>query len=72
MMIIRFRNSEDHEEMLKKVKKMKKFTEELEDCLEEAMEEPDYRTPSYHREYDEDDERYESKRGRYGYNYTRR
>lgn len=71
MMIVRFRNSEDHEEMLKKVKKMKKFTEELEDCLEEAIEDTEYRSPSYHRDYDEDEERYE-KRGRYGYNFPRR
>ena len=35
--------------------------------IEEAMEEPDYRSPSYHKEYDEDDERYERRRGRYDY-----
>lgn len=61
MMIIRFRNDEDHSDMLKKVKKMKKFAEELEDCLEEAYDEPEYRA-SYRREYDEDEYR-----GRYGY-----
>ena len=38
-MVIRFKSEEDHEYLLKKVKKMKKFAEELEDCLEEAMEE---------------------------------
>ena len=44
MMILRFRNNEDHEELLMKVKRMKKFTQELEDCLEEALEDtPEYR-----------------------------
>lgn len=71
MMIVRFRDTEDHEELLKKVKKMKRFAEEIEDCLTEATEEPEYRT-LYHKDYDEDDDRYESKRGRYGYNYPRR
>ena len=38
-MVIKFKSIGEHEDLLKKVKKMKKFTEELEDCLEEAMEE---------------------------------
>lgn len=65
MMILRFKSSEDHEGLLKKVKKMKKFAEELEDCLEEVMEEgeADYRGGRY-REYDYDDE---EMKGRYGY-----
>lgn len=67
MMIVRFKSSEEHEDILKKIKKMKKFTEELEDCLEEAIEEPEYRT-AYHkdRDYDEEEDRYE-RRGRYSY-----
>jgi len=66
MMVIKFRSSEDHEDLLKKVKKMKKFTEELEECLEEASydDEPEYRGGSYRRKYDEEDTRME---GRYGY-----
>jgi len=42
MVVIRFRDDSEHEELLKKVKKMKKFTEELQDCLEEAMEDDGY------------------------------
>lgn len=65
MMVIKFRSSEEHEDLLKKVKKMKKFTEDLEECLEEAMEDDfEYRGGSYRKEYDEDDRRME---GRYGY-----
>lgn len=65
MMIVRFRSSEDHEDLLKKVKRMKKFTEEIEDCLEDAMEEgPEYRGGSYRKEDYED---YDMRGGRYGY-----
>ena len=65
MMIVKFRNSEEHEELLKKVKKMKKFTEELQECLEEAYdEEPEYRGGSYRKGDNED---YEVRGGRYGY-----
>ena len=64
-MVIKFRSSDDHKDLLHKVKKMKEFTEELEDCLEDAMEDDfDYRGGSYRKEYDEDDMRME---GRYGY-----
>lgn len=49
-----------------KVKKMRKFTEELEDILNDCYEdEPEYRG-SYRREYDEDDMR-SRMNGRYGY-----
>ena len=67
MMVIRFKSEEDHEYLLKKVKKMKKFAEELEDCLEEAMEEgeADFRGGRYR---DDDDYEESSMRGgRYGY-----
>lgn len=67
MRIIKFRNSEEHEDLLKKVKRMKKFTEELEDCLEEAMEDDgyNYRGGSYRKDYDEDE--MEMRGGRYSY-----
>lgn len=67
MIVVRFRSNDEHEDLMKKVKKMKKFTEELEECLEEAMyeeDEPEYRGGSYRKE-DWDD--YEMKNGRYGY-----
>ncbi len=64
-MVIKFRSSEDHSDLMHKVKKMRKFTEELEDILNDCYEdeEPEYRG-SYRRMYDEDDMRME---GRYGY-----
>lgn len=62
MMVIRFKSSGEHEDLLKKVKRMKKFTQELEDCLEEAMEEEyDFRG-GYRKDYDDDEM---SMRGRY-------
>ena len=73
MMIVRFRSKGDHEELLKKIKRMKKFTEELEDCLEEAYDEDyDYRETMRgsfrHSEYEDDEEpkgsRYSYRRGR--------
>ena len=64
-MIIRFRSGAEHEELLKKVKKMKKFASEIEECLEDASEESmDFRGGSYRKEYDDDEDRIE---GRYGY-----
>ena len=67
MMIVKFRSSEEHSDLLKKVKKMKKFTEELEDCLEEAMEsgEMEFRGSSYRHEYDDEED--PKMEGRYGY-----
>jgi hypothetical protein len=63
MVIVKFRTSSEHEDLLKKVKKMKKFTEEIEECLEDAMDdEMDYRG-SYRKEWDDE----ESMKGRYGY-----
>ena len=63
-MVIKFRSTEEHSDLMHKVKKMRKFTEELEDILKDCYEdeEPEYR--NYRREYDEDDMRME---GRYGY-----
>jgi len=66
MIVVRFRSNEEHSDLMSKVKKMKKFTEELEDMLEECYEEeePEYRGGSYRKHYDDEDMRME---GRYGY-----
>jgi hypothetical protein len=68
MVLVRFKSEEDHEYLLKKVKKMKKFAEELEDCLEEAIEEgeADFRGGRYRDEDDYEDES-RMRGGRYGY-----
>lgn len=72
MMIVKFRSNEEHEETMNKVKKIKQFADELEDCLSQAMEDTEYRT-SYHRDRDRDriyDDDYmydERRRGRYDY-----
>jgi hypothetical protein len=65
MFVVKFRSSEEHGDLLHKIKKMRKFTEELEDMLHECYEddEPEYRG-SYRRNYDDEDMRME---GRYGY-----
>lgn len=69
-MIIRFRSNEDPERMFEKVRKMKRVIDEIEECLEEASNEAEYRT-FYHKEYE--DEEYENRpKSRYGYNYPRR
>lgn len=60
MVIVRFRNDEEHGDMLKKIKKMKRFTEELEDCFENAYDDD---RVSYHKDYDEDEGRYGYRRG---------
>lgn len=60
MVILRMRSSSEAKDLLKKVKKMSKYSEELEDILEECIEDAereddDYReddeemTPSHHR-----------------------
>ena len=51
---------------MKKVKKMKKFTEELEAMLEECSEEESDFRGGYRRDYDEEDDEMRI-RGRYGY-----
>jgi hypothetical protein len=72
MMIVKFRSNEEHEEAMNKIKKIKQFADELEDCLSQAMEDADYRT-YYHRDKDrertyDDDYMYdERRRGRYDY-----
>lgn len=48
-----------------KVKKMKKFATELEECLQDVVDdEMEFRGGSYRKDYDEDDRRMES---RYAY-----
>lgn len=64
MMIVKFRSSMEHEDLLKKVKKMKEFTEDLEQCLMDAMEEPEYRGGGSYRRY-WDDEEVSERGGRY-------
>ena len=66
MVIVRFRNKEEHKDILKKVKKMKEYAEMIEDCIAESIEDEDedYR-------YNYDDEYDESRRGGSRYNYRR-
>ena len=63
MVIVRFRNKEEHKDLIKKVKKMKEYAEMIEDCITESTEDEDedYR-------YNYDDEYEDSRRGgRYNY-----
>lgn len=55
MVVIRFRNNYEHEDLLKKVKKMKKFTEDIESCLEDAMEEENVKFRGHYEDYEDDD-----------------
>ena len=66
MVIVRFRNKEEHKDLLKKVKKMKEYAEMIEDCLTESIEDDDedYR-------YRDDDEYEEDRRGGSRYSYRR-
>ena len=66
MVIVRFRNKEEHKDILKKVKKIKEYAEMIEDCITESIEDEDedYR-------YNDDDEYEEYRRGGSRYNYRR-
>lgn len=66
MVIIRFRNKEEHKDLIKKVKKMKEYADMIEDCITESIEDEDedYR-------YHDDDEYEEYRRGGSRYNYRR-
>ena len=70
MIMIKFRSASEHTDLLTKVKHMKKYISELEDCLEEAVEQEDldFRDRRYP-EYERDDEEMYARRGsgRYGY-----
>ncbi len=70
MIMIKFRSSDEHSDLLKKVKHMKKYISELEDCLEDAVENDDLDFRDKRRmEYDDEDEEMYARRGggRYGY-----
>ena len=70
MIIVKFSNASEHTDLLTKIKHMKKYISELEDCLEEAVEQEDleFRDRRYP-EYERDDEEMYARRGggRYGY-----
>ena len=68
MVVVKFRDKSEHGDLLKKVKKMRKFTDELEDMLAECYEDEDLDfRGSYRKEYDDDDMRMEERHGyRYG------
>lgn len=70
MIIVKFRNASEHTDLLTKIKHMKKYISELEDCLEEAVEQEDleFRDRRYP-EYELEDEEMYARRGggRYGY-----
>ena len=70
MIIVKFRNASEHTDLLTKIKNMKKYISELEDCLEEAVEQEDleFRDRRYP-EYEREDEEMYARRGggRYGY-----
>lgn len=69
--MIRFRSADEHNDLLKKVKHMKKYISELEECLEDAVENDDldFRDTRRRIDYDEEDEEMYARRGggRYGY-----
>ena len=70
MIIVKFRNASEHTDLLTKIKHMKKYISELEDCLEEAVENDDLDFRDKRRmEYDDEDEEMYARRGggRYGY-----
>lgn len=64
MMIVRFRNKEEHKDLLKKVKKMKEYAEMIEECLEDTSYDDD---EDYRYRDDEDYEESHSNSGRYSY-----
>lgn len=71
MVVIKFRNASEHSNLLTKVKHMKKYLSELEECLEDAVENDDldFRDTRRSMEYDDEDEEMYARRGggRYGY-----
>ena len=73
MVIIKFRNSDEHSDLLKKVKHMKKYISELEDCLEEAVEQEDFEfRDKRYPDYESDDEEMYARRGGGRYDYRGR
>lgn len=64
MIIVRFRNKEEHKKLLQQVREMKDSLNDIEDCISNFETEPEYR-----KRYDDDD--YKSNRSRYNYRYDR-
>lgn len=67
MMILKYRNNESYNELLSKLKKIRRFSEELEDFLCNAEEESSYgetQRTSYRDDYDNNESR---SMGRYYY-----
>lgn len=55
MIILKLRNEDNCSELLSKIKKMRMFTEDLEECIERATEESSYsdsRRQNYDNNYD--------------------
>lgn len=70
MILVKFRNTAEHSDVLNKIKHMKKFMNELEECLEDVIEQEDldFRDTRRHMDYDDEDEMYARRGGgRYGY-----
>ena len=57
MVILRFRSNTEVKDMLKKAKKMYKFSKEFKECLEEKLEDTDDEDYRYDDEEDEDERR---------------
>ena len=65
MIMLRFKSKEDRDDLLHKTKKMKKYVDEIIDCIEDC----EYEDEEYNeRRYRHDDEwKDEENHGRYGY-----
>ena len=71
--MIKFRSADEHSDLLKKVKHMKKYISELEECLEEAVDNEDFEfRDRRYPEYEPDDEEMYARRGRGRYHYRGR
>lgn len=70
MMILKFRNEDSCNELLSKIKKMRLFAEDLEECIERATEESSYsdsRRQNYDNNYDTEVENNSRMSNRYYY-----
>lgn len=65
MIVIRFKSSSEAKDLLKKVKRMSKYSEELEDILEECVDDED--EDADFREEDDDEPSTSHRRGRRRY-----
>lgn len=69
-MILKFRNEDSCNELLSKIKKMRVFAEDLEECIERATEESSYndsRRQNYDNNYDNEVESNSRMSNRYYY-----